>query len=149
MTQITGKIYQQTNAAGTENRFPRTVMEAVLGLNSYLQNQFSALADIYMPIEGITESKPLQEFVYRLCPSTIKAKSLTLDRIYGKTLAWNQIAPNKQGVSSAEIYNPMFARGESQIVEGHKYYASCLVPAGCTVYRQQITGSFRTHMLQE
>ena len=71
-------------------RFPRTVMEAVYGLNTYLQNQFSALADIYMPIEGITESKPLQEFVYRLCPSSIKAKSLTLDRIYGKTLAWNQ-----------------------------------------------------------
>ena len=76
--------------AALVNRYPRTVMEAVLGLNSYLQNQFSALADIYMPIEGITESKPLQEFVYRLCPSSIKAKSVSLDRIYGKTLAWNQ-----------------------------------------------------------
>ena len=90
MTNITGKIYQMQNAAGTENRFPRTVMEAVLGLNSYLQNQFSALADIYMPIEGISEAFTGQEFVYRKSPNTIKAKSLTLDRIKGKTLAWNQ-----------------------------------------------------------
>lgn len=82
------------NAAGTENRFPYTVMEAVLGLNSYLQDQFSALADIYMPIEGITESKTGQEFVYRKSPATIKAKSLTLDRIYGKTLAWNSLVQN-------------------------------------------------------
>ena len=96
MTQISGKIYQMTNGktgAALENRFPRTVMEAVYGLNTYLQNQFGALADIYMPIEGITESKPLQEFVYRACPSSIKAKSVTLDRIYGKTLAWNQLIP--------------------------------------------------------
>ena len=82
------------NAAGTENRFPYTVMDAVYGLNSYLQDQFSALADIYMPIEGITESKTGQEFVYRKSPATIKAKSLTLDRIYGKTLAWNQLVQN-------------------------------------------------------
>lgn len=92
MTQITGKIYQQTNAAGTENRFPRTVMEAVLGLNSHLQAQFGALADIYMPIEGISENKPNQEFVFRKTPNTIKAKALTLDKIKGKTLAWNQLA---------------------------------------------------------
>lgn len=38
-----------------------------------------------------TEKLTGQEFVYRACPSTIKAKSLTLDRIYGKTLVWNQI----------------------------------------------------------
>ena len=63
---ITGKIFTLKDPTGTYNRFPRTVMEAVYGLNTYLQNQFSALADIYMPIEGITESKPLQEFVYRL-----------------------------------------------------------------------------------
>ena len=84
------------------NRFPRTVMEAVFGLNSYLQNQFGALADIYMPIEGITESKPLQEFVYRLCPSTIKAKSVSLDRIYGKTLAWNQLANCSSSISGSQ-----------------------------------------------
>jgi hypothetical protein len=94
MTQITGKIYQQTNAAGTENRFPRTVMEAVLGLNSHLQQQFGALAGIYMPIEGISESKPNQEFVFRKTPNTIKAKALTLDKIKGKTLAWNQLVRN-------------------------------------------------------
>jgi len=95
MTQITGKIYQMTNGktgANLENRFPRTVMEAVLGLNSYLQDQFSALADIYMPIEGISEAFTGQGFVYRKSPNTIKAKSLTLDRIKGKTLAWNQLA---------------------------------------------------------
>lgn len=83
-----------TNAAGTENRFPRTVMEAVLGLNSYLQNQFSSLADIYMPIEGIHESKLSQEFIYRVTPNTIKANTLTLDRIKGKTLVWNQLVQN-------------------------------------------------------
>lgn len=91
MTNITGKIYQMQNAAGTENRFPRTVMEAVLGLNSYLQDQFGSLADIYMPIEGISEAFTGQEFVYRKSPNTIKAKSLTLDRIKGKTLVWNQL----------------------------------------------------------
>ena len=88
---ITGKIFTLKDPTGTYNRFPRTVMEAVYGLNTYLQNQFSSLADIYMPIEGITESKPLQEFVYRACPSSIKAKSVSLDRIYGKTLVWNQV----------------------------------------------------------
>lgn len=54
MTQITGKIYQMTNAAGTENRFPRTVIEAVFGLSTYLQDQFSALANIYMPINYVS-----------------------------------------------------------------------------------------------
>lgn len=91
---ITGKIYPVWNADKTERRFPQTVIEAVLGLPTYLQDQFSALADIYMPIEGITESKTGQEFVYRKSPATIKAKSLTLDRIYGKTLAWNQAIVN-------------------------------------------------------
>ena len=89
MTNITGKIYQMKNADGTENRFPRTVIEAVLGLSSYLQDQFSSLADIYMPIEGIYEALAGQEFVFRKSPNTIKAKSLTIDRIKGKTLAWN------------------------------------------------------------
>lgn len=91
MTEITGKIYQMKNAAGTENRFPRTVIEGVLGLSSYLQNQFSSLADIYMPIGGIYQSKTGQEFVYRAAPNTIKAKSFTLDRIRGKSLGWNQL----------------------------------------------------------
>lgn len=97
MTQITGKIYQMTNGkTGTalENRFPRTVMEAVLGLNSYLQQQFSSMADIYMPIEGITESLTGQEFVFRKSPASVPAKSITLDRIKGKTLAWNQLVQN-------------------------------------------------------
>ena len=97
MTQITGKIYQMTNGktgAALENRFPRTVMEAVLGLNTYLQQQFSALADIYMPIEGISEALTDQEFVFRKSPNTIKAKSLTLDRIKGRTLSWNQLVQN-------------------------------------------------------
>jgi len=91
MTNITGKIYQMKNADGTENRFPRTVIEAVLGLSSYLQDQFSSLADIYMPIEGIYEALTGQEFVFRKSPNTIKAKSLTIDRIKGKTIAWNQL----------------------------------------------------------
>lgn len=93
MADITGKIYQMKNADGTENRFPRTVIEAVLGLSSYLQDQFSSLADIYMPIEGIYEALTGQEFVFRKSPNTIKAKSLTIDRIKGKTLAWNQLIP--------------------------------------------------------
>lgn len=105
MTQITGKIYQQTNAAGTENRFPRTVMEAVLGLNSYLQDQFSSLADIYMPIEGINQAKPNQEFVYRKTPNTIKAKALTLDKIKGKTLAWDQLMQNGNFTDGASGWN--------------------------------------------
>lgn len=50
MTQITGKIYQKKK--GTENWFPRTVVEAVLGLNSYLQDRFDSLANIYMPLDG-------------------------------------------------------------------------------------------------
>lgn len=105
MTNITGKIYQMQNAAGTENRFPRTVMEAVLGLNSYLQDQFSALADIYMPIEGISEVFTGQEFVYRKSPNTIKAKSLTLDRIKGKSLAWNQLVASPNGENNRD-YTP-------------------------------------------
>ena len=44
---IDGKIFQLKNAAGTENRFPRTVMEAVYGLNTYLQQQFAGLANLY------------------------------------------------------------------------------------------------------
>lgn len=36
MAQITGKIYQKKK--GAENWFPRTVVEAVLGLKSFLQN---------------------------------------------------------------------------------------------------------------
>lgn len=108
MTNITGKIYQQTNGkkgAELENRFPRTVIEAVLGLNSYLQNQFSALADIYMPIEGISEAFTGQEFVYRKSPNTIKAKSITLDRIKGKTLAWNQLMQNSNFTDEASGWN--------------------------------------------
>lgn len=50
MAQITGKIYQKKK--GTENWFPRTVVEAVLGLNSYLQDRFDSLANIYMPLDG-------------------------------------------------------------------------------------------------
>ena len=138
MTQITGQIHQLTNGktgAQLVNRFPITVMDAVLGLNSYLQNQFSSLADIYMPIEGITESKPLQEFVYRLCPSTIKAKSLTLDRIYGKTLAWNQMIGGKNLSSSTMSYNQEtgvftctgsgYAEAVADVssfIAGHRYY---------------------------
>ena len=148
MTQISGKKYQIKNAAGTENRFPYTVMEAVLGLNSYLQDQFSALADIYMPIEGITESKTGQEFVYRKSPATIKAKSLTLDRIYGKTLKFNQLIQNGNFADTTGWYVPSVASksaennimtltfsktttsgasitrgGYSQVLkEGHKYY---------------------------
>lgn len=95
MADITGKIYQMKNADGTENRFPRTVIEAVLGLSSYLQDQFSSLADIYMPIEGIYEALTGQEFVFRKSPNTIKAKSLTIDRIKGKTIVVDdQLASN-------------------------------------------------------
>lgn len=130
------------NAAGTENRFPYTVMEAVLGLNTYLQDQFSALADIYMPIEGITESKTGQEFVYRKSPATIKAKSLTLDRIYGKTLAWNQLVQNgnfannsswdtsgvtismSSGVATITKTTELaaYAYQEIVLISGHRYY---------------------------
>ena len=59
MSTITGKIYQQMNAAGTENRFPRTVVEAVLGLSSYLQQQFSSLSSIYLSLSGGTISGSL------------------------------------------------------------------------------------------
>ena len=96
------------NAAKTVNRFPRTVVEAVLGLSSYLQGQFASLADIYMPIEGITEKKTNQEFVYRQTSNTIKAKELTLDRIKGKTLAWNQLIKNgdfSDGTNNWSVYN--------------------------------------------
>jgi hypothetical protein len=91
-------------------------MEAVLGLNSYLQDQFGALADIYMPIEGISESKPNQEFVFRKTPNTIKAKALTLDKIKGKTLAWNQLVPN--GDFSSALYNWQVSGGSNALVDG-------------------------------
>lgn len=145
MTNITGKIYQMQNAAGTENRFPRTVIEAVLGLSSYLQDQFSALADIYMPIEGISEALTGQEFVYRKSPNTIKAKSLTLDRIKGKTLAWNQLVPldyfgtatygtltitnngdgtyTLNGSATSDLYIQPTGAHHS-VVSGHKYFIS-------------------------
>ena len=150
---ITGKIFQLKDPSNSYNRFPRTVMEAVYGLNTYLQNQFSALSDIYMPIEGITESKPLQEFVYRACPSSIKAKSVSLDRIYGKTLAWNQLiqdstpAQNTQmygvqftvnsdgtikanGTNSSQSETAYFARNWYTIIQGHKYIAFGCPPGG-------------------
>lgn len=147
MTQITGKIYQQTNAAGTENRFPRTVMEAVLGLNSYLQAQFGALADIYMPIEGINQAKPNQEFVYRQTPNTIKAKALTLDKIKGKTLAWNQnykdsyMERSDSGYSyDSSTHIATYISTGTNIgyypsqpwIKGHKYYVSFYVKASQT-----------------
>lgn len=59
MSTITGKIYQQMNAAGTENRFPRTVVEAVLGLSSYLQGQFSSLSNLYVPQSRTVNGKAL------------------------------------------------------------------------------------------
>ena len=130
---ITGKIFTLKDPTGTYNRFPRTVMEAVYGLNTYLQNQFSSLADIYMPIEGISESKTGQEFVYRKSAATIKAKSLTLDRIYGKTLAWNNIeSGSSSGTctydSTTRIYTCTGAGyaeagvGSTSFIAGHKYY---------------------------
>jgi len=94
MTNITGKIYQETNDDGTENRFPKTVVPAVIGLSQYLQDQFNTLSDLYMPKEGESESKTGQEITYRKSPKTIKAKTLTIDRIKGKTLAWNQQVRN-------------------------------------------------------
>ena len=97
MTQISGKIYQMTNDAKTENRFPRTVIEAVYGLSSYLQGQFSNLSTIYMPIEGISERKADQSFVFRQTPNTIHANTLQLERIKGKSLAWNQQFYNGDG----------------------------------------------------
>ena len=135
-------------------RFPRTVMEAVYGLNTYLQNQFSALADIYMPIEGITESKPLQEFVYRLCPSTIKPKSFSLDRIYGKTLAWNQIIKSGMSdwdtnmsksisgdtitLSSAAGSNNKISKDPFFGVAGHKYFVSLYYTSNKAVSLQNL-----------
>ena len=105
MTQITGKLYQMYNketGANKERRFPITVIEGVLGLSSYLQNQFSSLADIYMPIGGIYQSQTGQEFVYRATPNTIKAKSFTLDRIQGKSLAWNQLVNHINPIVSGD-----------------------------------------------
>lgn len=55
-TPISGNIYQLTNAAETENRFPITVIEAVLGLSSYLQQQFSNLSTLYMGINDVALS---------------------------------------------------------------------------------------------
>ena len=91
MTNITGKIYQETNDDGTENRFPKTVVPAVIGLSQYLQDQFNTLSDLYMPKEGESEKLENQEITYRKSEATINAKTVTIDRIYGKTLVWNQL----------------------------------------------------------
>lgn len=138
-------MYNKETGANRERRFPITVMEAVLGLPSYLQNQFSALADIYMPIEGISEAFTGQEFVYRKSPNTIKAKSLTLDRIKGKTIAWNQLVTGTytgtpivngvertrvdnhfhlEGTAGTTSYGPAFNWTELVAVIGHKYLYS-------------------------
>ena len=100
MTNITGKIYQETNDDGTENRFPKTVVPAVIGLSQYLQDQFNTLSDLYMPKEGESESKTGQEITYRKSEATINAKTVTIDRIYGKTLVWNQRANCTSGLTA-------------------------------------------------
>ena len=95
--------------------------------------------------KDINEPKPDQEFVFRKTPNTIKAKALTLDKIKGKTLAWNQLAESvslydvtygtKSVVSTDEVYlTPdgasnncgiyMYNRGP---ISGHKYYVSAFV----------------------
>lgn len=151
MTQITGKIFPMYDKTGQNRRFPETVIEAVLGLSSYLQNRFSSLADIYMPIGGIYQSKTGQEFVYRATPNTIKAKSFTLDRIQGRTDAWNQLVRNgdfEDGTGwSADGCTATFTNNEATItnvgvngasckrtdinfVAGHKYYIGCDAKSG-------------------
>ena len=140
-TPIQGKIfpmYNKETGANRERRFPITVMEAVLGLSSYLQNQFSALADIYMPIDGISEAFTNQEFVYRKSPNTIKAKSLTLDRIKGKTLAWNQMVPDNsiEGNGTDNSYVTICSVISSSV---HKYYARVKC-SGSNVTRAYLVG---------
>lgn len=84
-----------------------------------------------------TEKLTEQEFVYRACPSTIKAKSLTLDRIYGKTLAWNQLCStvHNSGVLSGGWYSLPIA---FSFVNTHKYLFSC-VGSGFSQYRLRDT----------
>lgn len=54
--QISGTIYQMYDASGNNRRFPVTVVDGVLGLASYLQEQFSSLANLYMGINDVTLS---------------------------------------------------------------------------------------------
>lgn len=154
-----------TNAAGTENRFPRTVIEAVYGLSSYLQTQFSNLADIYMPIEGITEVKTNQEFIYRKSPQTIKSKALTIDRVKGKSVVWNQliaipstdISMTENGVTFTDnrdgTYTVSTASGGAtattninvslKMVEGHKYLLrGCPSGGGTSKYVLNVSTTF-------
>lgn len=137
MSDITGTIFPMYDKTGNYRRFPETVIEAVLGLPSYLQTQFSSLANIYMPIEGIHEAKTGQEFVYRATPNTIKANLLNLDKIYGKSLGWNQLVRftscGQSGVSYDSTNNTInitnvtagyfqFERdSDTYLISGHKY----------------------------
>lgn len=125
MTNITGKIYQQTNDDGTENRFPKTVVPAVIGLSQYLQDQFNTLSDLYMPKEGESESKTGQEITYRKSEATINAKTVTINRIYGKTLVWNQLIVEKSAGTTT-------TNGVTVVGDGHGCYTISTDSGGAT-----------------
>lgn len=71
------------------------------------------------------ETEPLtdQEFIFRNSPQTIGADSLKLDRIFGKTLAWNQILNNGEITATGTAESTAWVNTTSgkSIISGHKY----------------------------
>ena len=63
-----------------------------------------------------------------------------LKRVGARAVAWNQLIQTREGIPHANQYYPMFIEQVLNIVNGHKYLFSALVPAGCNVYRQNQTG---------
>ena len=115
------QLYDKLNATGGHKRFPITTIDSILGLSSYLHTQFSSLANIYMPIEGIHEAKTSQEFVYRATPNTIKANLLNVDRIKGCTRTWNQLADTTHLTATGDAGYTKFPCTDIYVVSGHKY----------------------------
>lgn len=78
------------------------------------------------------EKKAAQEFVYRENPATINAKSLSLDRIYGKTLAWHQFDTQATKTTINED-GQVNGNTNFSVVNGHKYYVAIKIISGGTL----------------
>ena len=102
---------------------------------------------IQFTIGGITESKTEQEFTFRKSPMTIKGNTLSLDRIKGKTLVWNQLVENGYNIEfdidntdgSAPKYVPVSNGNlilKASIIEGHRYFKKLIVTydSGSDIY---------------
>lgn len=111
--------FSEINGTVADSQLPDTISSDITGTAMGLKTE--ALTD--------------QEFVYRFTPNTIKAKSFSLDRIYGKTLAWNQLvnristevdSDNTSGTTILYV-NISTVIGYSESINGHKLFGNATI----------------------